>query len=105
MTQPLVNESLRIIRRYWGKTQIELADELGVSQSYISEVEKGKREVTLGLLAKYSRALDVPMSTLLLFAENVDDAPKIGRRQAYVAGKALKLLQRILPNDNENKND
>ena len=99
--KPLINESLRIIRIYWGKTQVELAESLGVSQSYISEIEKGKREVTLDLLDRYSSALRVPISSLLLFAENVDGAPRMGRGKVYVAGKALDILRRLIPDDLE----
>lgn len=101
MKPPLVNESLRIIRVYWGKTQVEMAELLGVSQSYVSEIEKGKREATLDLLGRYSRALDVPMSSLLMFAENVEGAPRMGRGKVYVAGKALDLLRRLIPDDLE----
>ena len=99
MKQPLVNESLRLIRLYWGKTQAELASELGVSQSYISEIEKAKREVTLDLLGRYSRALNVPMSSLLLFAENVKNAPPISKGNLFLAGKAVDFLRRLIPDD------
>jgi transcriptional regulator with XRE-family HTH domain len=99
MKQPLVNESLRIIRLYWGKTQAELARDLGVSQSYISEIEKAKREVTLDLLGKYSRALNVPMSSLLLFSEAVDGAPKLSRGKLFVADKVISLLKKLIPDD------
>lgn len=101
MKQPLVNESLRIIRLYWGKTQAELAKDLGVSQSFISEIEKSKREVSLDLLGRYSRALKVPMSSLLLFAESVEGAPPMGRGKLFVANKTIELLRKIVPDDVE----
>ena len=101
MNTSLVNESLRIIRLYWGKTQAELAEELGISQSYISEIEKSKREVTLDLLRKYGRVLKVPMSTLLLFAEEVEGAPPMGRGRLFVAGKAISFLKKLIPDDFE----
>src|SRR5580700_7048228 len=99
MKPPLVNESLRIIRLYWGKTQAELARDLGVSQSYISEIEKAKRDVTLDLLGRYSRALDVPMSSLLLFAEKVEGAPKLSHGKLFVAEKIANFLGRLIPDD------
>lgn len=104
MNPPLINEALRIVRLYWGKTQAELADALDVSQSYISEVEKGKREVTLDLLGRYSRELNVPMSSLMLFAEKVEGGPPISRGRLLVAGKTLQFLKRIVPDDLEASN-
>lgn len=96
-----MNEALRIIRLYWGKTQAELAQLLGVSQSYISEVEKGKRDVTMDLLRRYSRELKVPMSTLMLFAEKVEGAPPITRGKLLIAGKTLDFLKQLIPDDLE----
>jgi len=104
VSQPLINEALKIIRLYWGKTQVELAETLGVSQSHISEVEKGKREVTIELLGKYSRELNVPMSSLMLFAEKVEGAPPISRGRVFLAGKALQFLKRLIPDDIKNSN-
>lgn len=101
MTERLMNEALRIIRLYWGKTQAELAQLLGVSQSYISEVEKGKRDVTMDLLRRYSRELKVPMSTLMLFAEKVEGAPPITRGKLLIAGKTLDFLKQLIPDDLE----
>jgi len=99
MKPGLINESLKLIRLYWGKTQSELARDLGVSQSYVSEVEKGNRQVTLDLLSKYSDVLCVPISSLLLFAEHVEGAPPLGRGKRFLAGKALDLLASLVPND------
>ncbi len=99
MNTRMVNESLRLIRLYWGKTQTDLAAEIGVSQSYISEIEKSKRDVSLDLLQRYSTALNVPMSNLLLFAENVEDTPPMGRGRIFVAGKVLELLKALVPDD------
>jgi transcriptional regulator with XRE-family HTH domain len=101
MNRLLINEALRIIRLYWGKTQAELASDLGVSQSYISEIEKARREVTLDLLGRYSRALNVPMSSLLLFAEKVDGAPPMTRGKFLVAGRVLDFLKKLIPDDLE----
>ena len=97
----LINDALKVVRIYWGKTQSELADTLGLSQSYISEVEKGKREVTLDLLGRYSKELRIPMSSLMLFAERVKGVPAPTRGKMFVAGKALTLLKRLIPDELE----
>lgn len=99
MTKPLINEALRVVRLYWGKTQSELAGLLGISQGYVSDIEKGNREVTLDLLGRYSRALGIPMSSLMLFAEQMEGGPPVARGKLLLAGKALNFLKRIMPDD------
>lgn len=99
MNPAVINRSLRILRLYWGKSQAELATELEISQSYLSEVETGRKDVTIDLLDRYSKRLSVPMSSLLLFAEGVEGAPPARRGQVFVAGKVLKLLERLIPDD------
>ena len=61
-----VYELLRKARNYSVK---ELAKEMGVSPSSISEIESGKRKPTLTILDKYSKALDVKQSTIKYFEE------------------------------------
>ena len=100
-----INESLRTLRLYWGKSQGEMADVLGISQSYLSEIERGRKEVTLDLLARYSKQLNVPLSSLLFFAESMEGAPPPRRGQLFVAGKVLDLLKKLIPEDVEEKQD
>jgi transcriptional regulator with XRE-family HTH domain len=59
-TQPL-----RIWREYRGLTQQKLADAAGVGKSYISQIEAGKKQPTVGVLQALSRALAVEMEDLV----------------------------------------
>lgn len=99
MKLALINEALRVMRLYWGKSQAALASELGISQSYLSEIEAGKKEATLDLLRRYSEALNVPMSRLLFFVEQMEGVPSPTRGRVFVAGKALELLRSLIPED------
>lgn len=47
-------------------TQAELAKRLGVSQGYLSTVERGKREVGVEVLLAISREFGKPLEWLLL---------------------------------------
>ncbi len=47
----------------------ELAEKMGVSPAYVSEVEKGKRIPSNALRKKYSEVLNVKESTILYFDE------------------------------------
>ena len=54
---------------YWrkrsGKTQAALAAEAGVSQPFLAQIETGKREGSVGVLAKIARALRVRIEDLV----------------------------------------
>ena len=51
------------------KTTQELADIMGVRPSYISDVERNRRNPSRDTLLKYAAALDVPYSVLEFFNE------------------------------------
>lgn len=46
----------------------ELAERAGLSQSYLSMIESGKREPTLSSIEKVAKALGVPTPILLFLA-------------------------------------
>ena len=100
MTQrALVNDALRLVRLYWGYSQSELANKLDVSQSLISELEYKNKNVTIDILSKYSIALNIKMSQLLFFAEELVDE-KIDRRgKLFVADKVIRLLEAMKPGE------
>ena len=101
MKLALINEGLKVLRLYWGKSQSELAAQLGISQSYLSEIERGHKEATLDLLRRYSETLNIPVSRLMFFVEEMEGAPKPSRGRVFIAGKTLDLLKRLLPEDVE----
>ncbi|MFW9808134.1 MAG: CBS domain-containing protein [Candidatus Thorarchaeota archaeon] len=53
----LTTEDLKKLRRRSGKTQAELASEIGVSQSYIARLERGSLDPKLSLVKKMVEAL------------------------------------------------
>lgn len=84
----MLNKALRMAREFHHMKQMELAKQLGISTSYLSEIEAGKKPASVDLLESYGRVFKVPPSTFLLFKEHLDgdDDP---RRIA----KAKKMLQ------------
>lgn len=53
----VVGRELKDTRQTLGLTQAEVAERLGVSPSYISAVEAGRRNLTLGQLANIANAM------------------------------------------------
>lgn len=97
--RPLVNEALRLARLYWGYNQGQMAKKLGVSQSIVSEVESASKSVSMDLLEKYSEALNVKMSNLLFFAEELEGVPTPSRGKTIIAKKVLDFLDGIAPKE------
>jgi len=55
---------LRVLRRLRGMTQDELAAAAGLSQSYLSEIEAGRKRGTTDTLKTLARVLAVPLDLL-----------------------------------------
>ncbi len=99
--RPMINEALRLLRLYCRYSQAEMAERLSVAQSMISDIERGQKNVTMDLLEAYSRAVNIRMSQLLFFAEEIEGEPIARRGQLIVAEKVLQLLDKMKPTERE----
>ena len=99
--RPTINEALRLLRLYCRYSQAEMAQILGVTQSLISDIEGARKSVSMDLLEKYSEAVNIPMSKLLFFAEEIDGQPIARRGQLIIAEGVLKLLEKLKPSERE----
>jgi transcriptional regulator with XRE-family HTH domain len=89
----MLNEALRLIRVFHDMKQAEAAKALGVSASYLSEVEKGKKKPTLELVERYAETYRIPASSIMYFSENMGQARAVEAARTAVAGKIIKLMQ------------
>jgi len=97
--RPMINEALALARMYWGFSQIEMAEELGVSQAMVSEIERGSKAVSMEMLERYSVALGVRKSQLMFFAEEIEGHGPLRKGRLIIAQKALQILQSLKPAD------
>ncbi|WP_313399887.1 helix-turn-helix transcriptional regulator [Stenotrophomonas sp.] len=67
----MIDRALRLTREFHRMKQGDLAKKLGISTSYLSEIENGKKSASLELLEQYSKVFNVPASTFLLFKERL----------------------------------
>ena len=65
--QKALGEHIRRIRRDKSLTQEYISLESGISRSHIAMIESGKRDVTVTVLFKISRALNVNLSEIFCF--------------------------------------
>lgn len=72
--------------------QTELASKLQISNSYLSELETGKKQVSIELLKKYADIFDIPPSSLLMFSEIIENEtfPEVAR--VKIANKMIKIM-------------
>lgn len=91
----MLNEALRLIRVFYDLTQKELAEKLGISKSYLSEIESGKKTPTLDLLNRYSKLFDIPASSIMFFSESLNKDVKTEKLRTFVSSKILAILNFI----------
>jgi transcriptional regulator with XRE-family HTH domain len=89
----MLNEALRLIRVYHDLSQTQLCGEIGISNSHLSEIEKGKKQPSLDLLARYSARFSIPTSSLLFFSESLDSSKITDPLRVIAAKKVVSLLQ------------
>lgn len=61
----LLGRRVRTVRRRLRMTQQELSNVSGLDRTYISAVERGKQNLTVGALLKIAQALEIPIDDLL----------------------------------------
>ncbi|MBP0050360.1 helix-turn-helix domain-containing protein [Anaerostipes hadrus] len=99
-----MGEALRLLRIFNGYKSAELAKKLELSQSYVSELENGKKQPTIEVLDKYAKVFEMKKSTLMLFAESLEDEEiKNDKKQriARAGMKLLKILEKVGKFENE----
>jgi transcriptional regulator with XRE-family HTH domain len=60
-----IGMKLKKARRAKGLSRYALAKEAGVSREYITKLESGRSDPTVGMLQRLAKALGVPVTALL----------------------------------------
>jgi transcriptional regulator with XRE-family HTH domain len=66
---PVVLRLLRAAREKAGMTQVDLAEKLGLTQSFVSKIERGDRRLDIVQLRTVCKALGLP---LLAFVKQLE---------------------------------
>ena len=88
-----MGEALRLLRIFNGYKSTELAKLLGISQSYVSELENNKKQPSMDVLDRYAKVFNMKKSTLLLFAESLERDNEYSNQKQKVAKAGMKLLK------------
>lgn len=93
MEEDTMGEALRLLRIFNGYKSAELAKKLELSQSYVSELENGKKRPTMEVLDKYAKVFEMKKSTLMLFAESLEGEEIKNDKKQRIARAGMKLLK------------
>lgn len=91
----MLHEALRLIRVFHDISQKDLAIRLGISNSYLSEIENGKKAPSIELIEKYAIEFNMPVSSIFFFSEKIVDGRKGEVARQYVSKKVLAILNWI----------
>ena len=95
----MLSEALRLLRVFHEMKQGQLAQKLEISTSYVSEIENGNRSPSLEVIQKYSDLFKIPVSSIMFFSEQIDDAKTIKntaqKSKKAIATKVISFLKTI----------
>lgn len=69
----MIGEVLQRMRKIYGYKAVEMSEKLGISNSYLSEIENNKKKPSLDLLEVYSNVFEIKVSSLILMSEKLDN--------------------------------
>ena len=93
----VVGEALRLIRIFHDVKLSEMAEALEVSPSYLSEIEKGKRDrkVNLKIIEGYANHFNVRKSAILFFAEEIEEKDLKSKSKSAFRSIMIDFLQLV----------
>ncbi|WP_300025010.1 helix-turn-helix transcriptional regulator [uncultured Maribacter sp.] len=74
-----IGNAIKDLRIRQNLKQQQFADKCGLSQSYLSSIEKGRKDPTLSILKQIADGLEIPTPVLVFFAldqEDIDETKK-----------------------------
>lgn len=89
----MLGNTLKRLRGIYGYSGKEMSELLGISSSYLSEIENGKKKVSMDLLDRYSELFGLRVSTLVRFSEDYEDAELNNAGQKFITSLMSKVIE------------
>lgn len=89
----MLGNTLKRLRGIYGYSAKEMSELLGISSSYLSEIENGKKKVSMDLLDRYSELFGLRVSTLVRFSEDYEDAELNNAGQKFITSLMSKVIE------------
>ncbi len=89
-----LGKAIKLCRTQKNLSQVQLAELANVSVSYVSLLERNKRDPNLSAVQKIAEAMEIPFSILIFLAADRDElediSPELAEKLSYTA---LKLIE------------
>ncbi|MXW93298.1 MAG: helix-turn-helix transcriptional regulator [Rhodospirillaceae bacterium] len=89
----VLHNALRYVRKFHRMSVNEVAAEVNLSPSYISEIENGKKRIHQDILQAYGNVFNMPISSFHLIAESIETSN--GSRKRAIRRKISKIIEWI----------
>lgn len=90
-----IGNAIKTCRTRRNISRAKLAEVTGFSVSYLSLLERNKRDPNISTLEKISDALDVPVPLLMFLASDKKEmssiSPEVAEKLSYIALKSMEL--------------
>ncbi|MDN9012817.1 helix-turn-helix domain-containing protein [Brevibacillus laterosporus] len=100
-----IGNTLKRLRLIYGYTAIEMSKELGISTSYLSEIENNKKQPSLELLECYASVLGLKKSSILLLAEQLHEAEQNNKGHEFIRSLMVGLINSMSSDVEEEANE
>jgi transcriptional regulator with XRE-family HTH domain len=97
----MIGDTLKRLRNIYGYKAIELSKELGISSSYLSEIENNKKVPSIDLLQKYASIFGIKASSLLRIVEVYEAETKKDDAQDRITRMMISLIDKMSKEDGE----
>lgn len=94
-----LNEALRLIRVYHDMSRAELIQGIGISKSFLSEIESGSKAVSLETVQKYADFFGLPPSSILFLGESLAKGGVASTFEKRISGKVRQLMRWVISRD------
>lgn len=90
-----LGHAIKLCRTQRGLSQVELADAIAISVSYLSLLERGKRDPVFSIVENIAEVLNIPLLLLVYLASNEADMHGITEdAQSKLAYAAVEILRK-----------
>ncbi len=88
-----IGYSIQVVRSKLGMSQKAFAKKAGISQGFLSLVEKGGREPSFQMISRIAEALGVPLQLLLLMSCETSRAKRYSKQLTRLAEVTAEILK------------